>query len=332
MDDKLLNRSEFLKLLALGGAGLAFFRANPEKAFAALAAHEKALAGAEQALDEAALQGDAAAARAAGTVLAVAKGTSASSNVKRAVAAVGGMKRFVHSGDTVVIKPNICTTRAPKYAATTNPQVVGTLVSLARAAGAGRVVVMDNPISADPSAAYSASGISSAVKAAGGTMKIMSRAASAYRNYAMPGHFLGSFPLYPDFVNADVLINVPIVKQHGSTGLTIAGKNLMGCTWNRSKMHKSLSQSIAEVNAKLRPELTVVDAMRILVRNGPTGGNLADVKVKNTVLACTDWVAADTYAASRVFGMAAGKVPYLKAAANMGLGTMNLGSVSIKNV
>jgi uncharacterized protein (DUF362 family) len=325
MDDKPLSRSEFLKLLALGGAGLAFLRANPEKALAALAAHEGAL-------DAAALNGDAAAAHAAGTVLAVAKGTSASSNVRRAVAAIGGMKRFVHSGDTVVIKPNICTTRAPKYAATTNPQVVGTLVSLARAAGAGRVVVMDNPISADPTAAYSASGIRSAVTAARGTMKVMSRAASAYRNYAMPGHFLGNFPLYPDFVNADVLINVPIVKQHGSTGLTIAGKNLMGCTWNRSKMHKSLSQSIAEVNAKLRPELTVVDAMRILVRNGPTGGNLADVRVKNTVLACTDWVAADTYAASRVFGMAANRVPYLQAAAAMHLGTTNLGSVTIRNV
>ena len=261
----------------------------------------------------------------------MAKGTSASSNVKRAVAAVGGMKRFVHSGDTVVIKPNICTTRAPQYAATTNPQVVGTLVSLARAAG-GRVVVMDNPISADPTSAYSRQ--RHQVRRAGRRRLHEGHEPGEVRlpQLPSPGHFLGNFPLHPDFVNADVLINVPIVKQHGSTGLTIAGKNLMGCTWNRSKMHKSLSQSIAEVNAKLRPELTIVDAMRILVRNGPTGGNLADVKVKNTVLACTDWVAADTYAASRVFGMAAGKVPYLKAAANMGLGTMNLGRVTIKNV
>ena len=94
-----------------------------------------------------------------------------------------------------------------------------------------------------------------------------------------------------------MLINVPIAKQHGSTGLTLAGKNLMGCTSNRSRMHTlGLSQSIAEINAKLRPELTVIDAMRILVRNGPSGGSLGDVKVKNTVIACTDWVAADTYA------------------------------------
>ncbi|HZL63721.1 MAG TPA: DUF362 domain-containing protein [Thermoleophilia bacterium] len=319
-----LTRAEFLKILAAGSAGVLFL-GGAEEALAGIT-------GTNDALDQAALDGDARAAHAAGTVLAVAKGTSASSNVQRAIAAVGGMRRFVHAGDTVVIKPNICATRAPQYAATTNPQVVATLVSLARAAGAGKVVVMDNPISADPTAAYSASGIASAVRAAKGSMKVMSRAPSAYRNYAMPGHFLGNFPIYPDFVNADVLINVPIVKQHGSTGLTIAGKNLMGCTWNRGKMHQSVSQGIAELNAKLRPELTVVDAMRILVRNGPTGGSLADVKVKNTVLACTDWVAADTYAASRIFGVSAAQVPYIKAAANMHLGTMNLASVVIRNV
>ena len=139
-------------------------------------------------------------------------------------------------------------------------------------------------------------------------------------------------PLYAAIVNADVLINVPIAKQHGSTGLTLAGKNMMGCTNNRSKMHNlGLSQSIAEVNAKLRPELTVIDAMRILVRNGPSGGSLSDVQAKNTVIACKDWVAADTYA-TRLFGKTPSFVPYIKAAANMGLGTMNLSSITIRNV
>ena len=317
-----LTRAEFLRILAAGTAGVVFL-GGAEDALAGIA-------GGNETLDQAALDGDPHAALAAGTVLAVAKGTSASNNVKRALAAVGGMKKFVHHGDTVVIKPNICTNRAPQYAATTDPAVVATLVRLARAADARQVLVMDNPISVDPSSAYSASGIAAAVKAAGGSMRIMS--SSGYKNYAIPGHFLKTFPLYAAIVNADVLINVPILKQHGSTGLTIAGKNLMGCTNQRGRMHTSLSQSIAEVNAKLRPGLTVVDAMRILVRNGPTGGDLADVKKKNTVLACSDWVAADTYAASRVFGMAASRVPYIKAAAAMGLGTMNLAGVSIRNV
>ena len=322
MADTPLTRAEFLKILAAGSAGVLFL-GGAEEALAGIT-------GTNDALDQAALDGDARAARAAGTVLAVAKGTSASSNVQRAVAAVGGMRRFVHSGDTVVIKPNICAARTPQYAATTNPQVVATLVRLAKAAGAGRVLVMDNPIDNAPTAAYSASGIAAAVKAAGGSMRFMS--SSGYKKYPLGGT-LGSFPLYADIVNADVLINVPIVKQHGSTGLTLAGKNLMGCTTDRGRMHNvGLSQSIALVNARVRPDLTVVDAMRILLRNGPTGGSLADVKVKNTVLACTDWVAADTYATSRVFGIPVSNVPYIKAAANMHLGTMNLASVVVRNV
>src|SRR5664280_1296174 len=221
-----LTRAEFLKILAAGSAGVLFL-GGAEEALAGIT-------GTNDALDQAALDGDARAAHAAGTVLAVAKGTSASSNVQRAIAAVGGMRRFVHAGDTVVIKPNICATRAPQYAATTNPQVVATLVRLAKAAGAGKVLVMDNPISADPTAAYSASGISAAVKAAGGSMRFMS--SSGYKKYPLGGS-LGSFPLYTDIVNANVLINVPIVKQHGSTGLTLAGKNMMGATNDRGRMH-----------------------------------------------------------------------------------------------
>ena len=318
-----LNRSEFVKLIALGGAGIAVL-GGPERALAALAR-------ADNDLDRAALDGDVVAAHAAaGKILAVAHGTSAGTNTKKAIAAIGGMRKFVSPGDVVVIKPNIGHPRAPKYAVTTSPSVVATLVSLARQAGAKKVIVMDNPVSSDPAHCYSASKISAAVKAAGGSMKVMG--GSGYKRYAIPGHLLKTHPLYAAIVNADVLINVPIAKQHGSTGLTLAGKNMMGCTSNRQKMHTlGLSQSIAEINAKLRPELTVIDAMRILVHNGPSGGSLSDVRTKNTVIACKDWVAADTYA-TRLFGKKPGAVPYIKAAANMSLGTMNLSSVTIRKV
>lgn len=318
-----LNRSEFVKLIALGGAGIAVL-GGPERALAALAR-------ADNDLDRAALDGDVVAAHAAaGKILAVAHGTSAGTSTKKAIAAIGGMRKFVSPGDVVVIKPNIGHPRAPKYAVTTSPSVVATLVSLARQAGAKKVIVMDNPVSSDPAHCYSASKISAAVKAAGGSMKVMG--SSGYKRYAIPGHLLKTHPLYAAIVNADVLINVPIAKQHGSTGLTLAGKNMMGCTSNRQKMHTlGLSQSIAEINAKLRPELTVIDAMRILVHNGPSGGSLSDMRTKNTVIACKDWVAADTYA-TRLFGKKPGAVPYIKAAANMGLGTMNLSSVTIRKV
>jgi uncharacterized protein (DUF362 family) len=313
-----LTRAEFLKILAAGAGGIIFLRGS-EDALAALAA-------ADDTLDQAALDGDLGRAGAA-PYMTVVHGTPVATNVKTAIAKLGGMKRFVGSGDDVVIKPNICHPRAPQYAATTNPEVVATLVRLARAAGAKRVRVMDNPVSTNPSGCYSASGIQSAVKAAGGSMHVMSSA--RYVAYDIPGGTLKRHKLYRDMVECDVLINVPIAKQHGSTGLTLAGKNAMGCTNDRKRMHKlGLSRTIAELNAKLKPDLTVLDAIRILVRNGPSGGSLSDVKRKDIVIASKDWVAVDAYA-TRLFGKKPGFVPYIAAAAKMGLGKANLSGLAI---
>ncbi len=319
-----LSRAEFLKLLAMGAAGLAVVKAQPLRAAAAAS-------GARDVLYQAALNGDAdATVEAAATVLAVAKGTSAASNVQRAVAAIGGIRQFVHSGSTVVIKPNASHPRGPQYAANTNPAVVAAVVKLAKGAGARQVLVMDNSSESSPAVCYAASGIAAAVKAAGGQMVVMG--APNFKNYTIPGHLLKTQPVYSAIVNANVLINVPVAKQHHSTGLTMAGKNMMGAISSRSRLHTlGLSQGIAEINALLRPELTVIDAMRILVRNGPGGGNVSDTVVKNTVIACKDWVAADAYT-TRLFGKTPSFVPYIQAATNMGLGKGNLSGISIRNV
>jgi uncharacterized protein (DUF362 family) len=316
-----ITRSEFLTLAAVGGGA----------ALAAACGGSRYVAGPGGVESSArALPTGSASRSPAPGVLAVATGSAAAANAERAVAALGGMRAFVKRGDVVVVKPNICTARAPEYATTTDPDVVATLVRLAREAGAKQVLVMDNPISSDPISAYDASGIAVAVAAAGGAMHVMSDA--GYRTYAIPGHLLGAHPLYAAVVDADVVITAPIAKQHGSTGLTLAGKNLMGVTSDRGRMHNmGLSQCIAEVAAALRPDLAVIDATRILVRNGPTGGNLDDVVVKDTVIACADWVAADTYATS-LFDKTPEDVPYVKAAADMGLGSMDLASITIRSV
>jgi uncharacterized protein (DUF362 family) len=321
-----ITRAEFLKTMAVGGAGVALLAACGGKVIGTGSGDEDAARPARNAKAGASSASPAAGA----TILAVATGASPSANVEKAVAALGGMREFVRRGDVVVVKPNICTARPPEYATTTDPAVVATLVNMALDAGAKKVLVMDNPISSDPTSAYSVSGISDAVGKAGGTMEVMGDA--GYRTYRIPGHLLRRHPLYAAIVDADVLISAPIAKQHGSAGLTLAGKNLMGATNDRGRMHSmGLSQCIAELAAALRPDLAVVDATRILVRNGPTGGSLDDVVVKDTVIACRDWVAADSRA-TELFGETPAIAPYIKAGADMGLGTMDLSKVTVKNV
>lgn len=317
-----LTRSEFLKILAAGTAGVTFLRGADE----ALAG----ITGTDPALDAAALSGDLAAAQAAYPDVAVAHGTAIAAITKKAVAAIGGMGRFVDRGDDVVIKPNICVSyRAPKYAATTNPTVVATLVRLAFGAGASRVRVMDNPFSGSARDAYRTSGIGAAVRKAGGTMHVMT--SSGYVKASIPnGVNIKSWSLYKAMLNCDVLINVPIAKQHSATGLTLAGKNMMGATNRQREMHARLSQRIADINSRLKPDLTVIDAVRILIRNGPTGGSLSDVRRKNIVVASKDWVAADAWVARKLFDKAPSKVTYLPPAARMGLGVMDLSKVTVR--
>jgi uncharacterized protein (DUF362 family) len=251
--------------------------------------------------------------------------------VRRAMSALGGMERFVPQGSRVVIKPNICVAyHTYEYAATTNPWVVSALVKLALEAGAGNVRVMDYPFGGTAEEAYTRSGIAEQVQAAGGEMVVMKR--FGYRDTEIPqGKGLHEARIYDEVLDADVLINVPIAKNHSLARLTLGMKNLMGVIYDRSQIHIDLGQHLADLNSRVRPQLTVIDAVRILLDHGPTGGSLEDVKQMDTVIAGTDVVATDSYAAT-LFGMQAEDLTYIRAATEMGLGRSDLGGLRIEEI
>lgn len=252
---------------------------------------------------------------------------------RRAVVAVGGMERFVQRGQTVIVKPNIC--HAPVgvgYGTTTHPAVVGTLVAMALAAGARKVQVMDGPFASQPDEAYARSGISAAVAAAGGEMVIMS--SLAYGDAAIPaGRNIHEWSVYQPALKADVVIDVPVAKHHGSAGLSLAMKNLMGLLEPRGRgtFHGDLHQNIADLTTLFRPQLTVVDAVYMLMAHGPTGGSLSDVRQQNTVIASPDIVAADAYAAT-LFGKQPQEIGYIGIGAAMGLGSADLQALRIEEI
>lgn len=263
--------------------------------------------------------------------LAVAHGEDAAAVTRAAIAALGGMERFVKAGDDVIIKPNICTDyHPPEYAATTNPLVVGTLVVLCREAGARRVRVMDMPFGGTPETAYAISGIADATRAAKGEMEVMSPL--KFVMTAIPqGKDITQWEVYRDILEADVVINVPIAKHHSLARLSLACKNLLGVVRRPNQMHRNLGQRLADLASLIKPSLTVVDAMRILVANGPTGGSLNDVRQMNRVIASHDMVAADAYAAT-LFGLRGEDIAYVKLSSEMGLGTLDLDTIKIEEI
>ncbi|NPV10088.1 MAG: DUF362 domain-containing protein [Anaerolineae bacterium] len=265
--------------------------------------------------------------------LVVARGDSPAAITEAAVTALGGMGRFVKPGDDVIVKPNICVAyHGPEYAATTNPEVVATIVRMVREAGAGRVRVMDYPFGGSAKDAYVVSGIQEAVERAGGEMELMAQVKYAEVDFPDVSRDIRRWVVYTDALEADVLINVPIAKHHGIATLTLGAKNLMGLIENRPLIHTNLHQRIADLVALFHPALTIMDAVRILTAHGPSGGRLEDVQQMNTVIASPDLVAVDAYT-TRFFPFAdTDKVAYIKYAAEMGLGTRDLDSVEIAEI
>lgn len=263
--------------------------------------------------------------------LAVARGEDPAAITAAALQALGGIERFVKSGYDVIIKPNICTDNYPfEYAATTNPQVVAALVKLALGAGARRVRVMDFPFGGTAASAYARSGIEEAVKAAGGAMEVMNQ--NKFKETPIPqGRSISKWEIYQDVLTCDLLINVPIAKHHSLARLTLGGKNLLGVIQQRSMIHSDLGQRIADLVSVILPGLTVVDGVRTLMNHGPTGGNLDDVQMNNTVIASHDIVAADAYATG-FFGLTGEDIAYIKKSAEMGLGTIDLSAIRVEEI
>jgi uncharacterized protein (DUF362 family) len=251
--------------------------------------------------------------------------------VRTALAALGGMPRFVQPGARVVIKPNICVAyHSYEYAATTNPWVVGALVGLALEAGAKSVQVMDYPFGGSANEAYARSGIQEQVQAAGGEMVPMP--GFKFVQIDLPqARDLKQAKAFQDALQADVLIDVPIAKHHGLARLTLGMKNLMGLIQDRGAIHHNLGQRIADLASLFQPDLTVIDAVRVLMANGPTGGDLNDVKQLDTVIASADIVAADSYAAT-LFGLHPEDIAYIPAAAAMNLGRSDLAGMKIEEI
>lgn len=249
-------------------------------------------------------------------------GPNAEALTRAAIKALGGMGRFVEKGERVIIKPNICVShRTPEYAATTNPEVMAALVKMCLEAGAKEVRVMDAPFSGTAVEAYERSGIQAAVEGAGGRMEVMSN--MKYKEVPIPeGRDIKTWSVYQDILNADVFINVPIAKHHSSTGLTLGMKNLMGTIKDRSRFHQNLGQRIADLTSLIMPDLTVMDAVRILLRGGPNGGVLSDVRQANTVAASPDIVAVDSYATT-LFGQRGEDIDYIRIGQEMELGEIN---------
>jgi uncharacterized protein (DUF362 family) len=248
--------------------------------------------------------------------------------VRRAFDDLGGVGRFIAHGDVVVLKPNIAWDRTPEQAANTNPDLVAEVVKQCWQAGAKRVIVTDVSCN-DAERCFHRSGIAAAARGEGA--EVILPDPSRFREVNLGGEILQSWQVFGPFLEADKVINLPIAKQHDLTGATLGFKNWYGILGGeRNRLHQQIHQSLVDLAAFMLPTLTLLDCYRVLLRNGPTGGNLEDVALHKTLVAGTDPVAIDAYVAKAYWNIDPDALPYLHLAEKRGLGRSDFAQVRSK--
>lgn len=254
----------------------------------------------------------------------------------RALTKFGGIKTFVKKGQVVVLKPNIGWDKTPDLAADTNPELVAAMVKQCYAAGAKRVEVFDHTCN-QWDRCYVNSGIKNAVESAGGIM-VPANDESFYRTVSIPnGIKLKQAAIHRSLLDCDVWFNMPILKNHGGAKMTISMKNYMGIVWDREYFHRTdLQQCIADVcTFHKRPALNIVDAYRIMFKNGPQGKSVADTALLKTLIVSPDIVAADAASVkffSQVKQMNINEVSHIGMGQALHLGTEDLDKLRIDRI
>ena len=266
--------------------------------------------------------------------IAVARG-SAEGAVRAAINMLGGMEAFVKKGERVVIKPNMSFASGPESAANTHPEVVRTIAAMCREAGAGRVLVLDNPLS-PAERCLELSGIREACADIDRDMVHTVSSRGRFTEVTIENaETLKSTEVMREVLAADILIAAPVAKSHSGAGVSLSMKGMMGLIYNRRIMHRlDLHTAIVDLASLLMADLTVIDATRVLSTGGP--GGPGKVLKPDTIIASTDMVAADAYAVSAFewYGRkyTPDQVKHVRLAHQRGLGRMDIENLDIKEI
>ena len=266
--------------------------------------------------------------------LIVARRNSPSETVKAAIEAFGGLNRIVKPKDTVLLKPNISFPNPPQWATTTNPELISTVAKLCLEAGVRRVIIADHPLR-DPQRCLERTGVDEACKDISGAHVKLLTEDRDYKSVEVNGEELKSVEVARLALKADLIINMPAAKSHSATTVSFSMKNMMGLVWDRVKFHQgNIHQAIAELNTVVKPKLIILDATRLLLTKGPDGPG--EVKELNSVIIGTDPVAIDAYTATLApwnkRKLEPKDVDYIRIAAKLGLGEMDLSKIDVREV
>lgn len=264
---------------------------------------------------------------AAGRRMSIVRGDNRSETLALALKSIGGMQTYIKKGDRVLLKVNAAFASPPMLSATTHPDLVSAITRLCFDAGAASVTVIDNPIN-DPASCFRLTGIEQAAGSAGATVVLPRK--ELFESFSLAeGRLIRNWPvLYEPLSRIDKIIGTAPVKDHHRSGASMIMKNWYGLLGGRRNIfHQDIHTIIKELAMMVKPTLVVLDGTATMMRNGPTGGSLSDLKETRTMIVSTDQVAADAFGAT-LLDKTADDLAFIKKAEALGLGTTDFQSLN----
>jgi len=198
--------------------------------------------------------------------------------VKAALKPLGGMKAFVQRGDRVLIKPNLLSGKHPDRCVTTHPAIVKAVAQLVHERG-GIPVIGDSPAVGGLHRVAAQAGISEVAEELGCPLVEFKEVAEIRMG---EDYTFRRVELAKAVLEADVVINLPKVKTHSQTLLTLAVKNTFGCIPGMRKAqwhlkagtdHAYFAGMLAELCQIVKPALTIADGVIGMEGDGPGNGD-----------------------------------------------------------
>jgi uncharacterized protein (DUF362 family) len=263
--------------------------------------------------------------------MAIAHGTTHDATIRAAIGALGGMQRFIQKGDVVMIKPNVAFDRPPALCATTHPDALRAVAKLVFEAGASKIVIADNPINS-PTGCFLKSGLSAVADEL--NLDLLYPETESFSPLQLDGEILRNWTFFHEpFKQATKVIGVAPCKDHNLCHASMTTKNWYGLLGGRrNQFHQHIHSIVSDFALMMKPTLVVLDGMSVLMRNGPTGGRLSDVKPMGTVVAGTDMISVDSWGYSNLLQRDIAELTYIHKAHNRGLGNMNWKDTVYKEV
>ena len=250
-------------------------------------------------------------------------------NVRKAIGLVKGLDG-IKKGDIVLIKPNVCAPAEPDSPKITNKTVSTTIADMVREKG-GRAIIAESAgvLDADTEPCFEATGYAKLREQGYELVDLKSKNIPTVKVPIPGGKSLKEVTLPKIVLDAKLIITVPVMKTHGSQGVTLGLKNMKGVLPDVTKkdFHRvfGIVQGVVDLMKVVKPGLSVIDGIVAMEGLGPMLGDPVEL---GTIVAGKDPVAVDAVAAA-IMGFTPEEIPIIEAAGKEGIGVSDLNNIEI---